>query len=144
MGAEQSAPSAPEPVEEEEEGFSIMQTTDHPLAQEIPEVPPSPPASTPRVRTPEKKIVPVLEVTVYKAFAATPIGLTLEGSSGPPRVQFVAEDSLVQLTRRIRPNQQLLSINDIPVDGHQHASDLIRESEGSVVLKLMEDIRQEL
>lgn len=67
------------------------------------------------------------------------IGLTLQGDSGPPRVKALAPESLAELSGRLRPDQVVLEINGTKINGHEHATKLIKESTGVVNIILSEE-----
>jgi C-terminal processing protease CtpA/Prc len=78
-------------------------------------------------------------VTLTKGSAGNKIGLTLDGDTGPPRVQATEPASVAALSGRIHPDQLVLSINGQPVNGHEEATALIKQAEGEVKLVLSND-----
>jgi C-terminal processing protease CtpA/Prc len=79
------------------------------------------------------------QVTLTKGSANNRIGLTLDGDKGPPRVQSTEPASLAALSGRIHPDQLVLSINGQPVDGHEQATAIIKQSVGEVKFVLSND-----
>ena len=81
----------------------------------------------------------VIEVSLTKGAIENAIGLTLQGDSGPPRVKALAPESLAELSGRLRPDQVVLEINGTKINGHEHATKLIKESTGVVNIILSEE-----
>ena len=91
------------------------------------------------VRKTEKIFLTAVDVALHKEKSTHAIGLTLEGEQGPPLVKCLADDSPVQNSGRVWPKQKLLAVNGIVVDGHQHATSIIKKTEGKLVLTLAHD-----
>jgi len=112
-----------------------------------PTAPPSPPVSTDRSKMATMgtmtqagaKHKKVIEVALTKGAIENAIGLTLDGDNGPPRVIALAPESLAALSGRLRPDQVVLEINGHQVNGHEHATKLIKESTGVVNITLSEE-----
>ena len=120
--------------------------TVHNIASMMPPPPPAASTGAP-VRT---SAIPggVHSVILYKSDAGAKLGLTLTsvGTGGddgcgplPPRVKALAPGLIASQAAGLQVGQMLLSVNGVRVDGHEHATQLLKAASGRLVLKLLND-----
>jgi len=83
-------------------------------------------------------------VRLYKPDKETKLGLTLTGSSeassngsGSPLVTGLTPGKVAAESKRLRVGQRLVAVNGVRVDGHEHATNLLKSASGELVLKLL-------
>ena len=74
--------------------------------------------------------------TLHKPNAHARLGVSLSGE-GSPLVYSVAANSIA--ARSLRVGQRLLSVNGVPVQGHDHATSLLKNAVGHLRLEILDE-----